>query len=75
MTSREIVDGVIASVNAKIARRKRNFEHLCKLANEMNDQRMADIMTAQVQLLERIEKDIIQVEMDAKISYMGINTD
>ncbi|MBQ5896233.1 MAG: hypothetical protein IIW75_06685 [Bacteroidaceae bacterium] len=75
MTSKEIIDGVIISINAQIARRKGVAEKLHKTAKENNDYDMVIITGAQIQLLERIEKDLIQVEMNAKISYMGINTD
>ena len=75
MTSREIIDGVITSINAQIARRKATIEHSKKIAYEIADFDMIGITEAQLKLLERIEKDLIQVEMNAKISYMGINTD
>ena len=75
MTSREIIDGVMTSINAQIARRKRTIEHLKDMAVETADFDMIGTTTAQLQILERIEKDLIQVEMNAKISYMGINTD
>ena len=75
MTSREIIDGVITSINAQIARRKATAEGSKKVAVEIGDDEMIIIYNAQIQMLERIEKDLIQVEMNAKISYMGINTD
>lgn len=75
MTSREIIDGVMISINAQIARRKKDCGHLRDLAAEINDTEMIAIYNAQMKILERIEKDLIQVEMNAKISYMGINTD
>lgn len=75
MTSREIIDSVITSINAQIARRKATAEGSKKVAVEIGDDEMIIIYNAQIQILERIEKDLIQVEMNAKISYMGINTD
>lgn len=75
MTSREIIDGVMTSINAQIARRKSVAEKQRELAKEIKDFDMATICDAQIKILERIEKDLIQVEMNAKISYMGINTD
>jgi hypothetical protein len=75
MTSREIIDGVITSINAQIARRKATAEGSKKVAVEIGDDEMITVYNAQIQILERIEKDLIQVEMNAKISYMGINTD
>lgn len=75
MTSREIIDGVITSINAQIARRKQTAERQKSSALLSGDYDMITISTTQLKLLERIEKDIIQVEMNAKISYMGINTD
>lgn len=75
MTSREIIDGVITSINAQIAHRKAKTEELKKAAVENWDYEMIVTYDAQLKLLERIEKDLIQVEMNAKISYMGINTD
>lgn len=75
MTSREIIDGVISSINAQIARRKATAEGSKKVAVEIGDDEMITVYNAQIQILERIEKDLIQVEMNAKISYMGINTD
>lgn len=75
MTSKEIIDGVITSINAQIARRKGVAEKHLALASEINDYEMQNICNAQVKILERIEKDLIQVEMNAKISYMGVNTD
>lgn len=75
MTSREIIDGVMASINAQIARRKATTEGSKKVAVEIGDDEMITVYDAQIKILERIEKDLIQVEMNAKISYMGVNTD
>lgn len=75
MTSREIIDGVMTSINAQIAHRMALAEKSKKVAAEINDTEMIAIYNAQIKILERIEKDLIQVEMNAKISYMGINTD
>ena len=75
MTSKEIIDGVILSINARIGHRIEGCRHLRDLAQECNDLDMAGKMTAQMQILERLKKDLIQIEMNAKISYMGINTD
>ena len=75
MTSREIIDGVMTSINAQIARRKATAEGSKKVAVEIGDDEMITIYNAQIQMLERIEKDLIQVEINAKISYMGINID
>lgn len=75
MTSREIIDGVMTSINAQIARRKRAATLTKSNAESLQDETMLTISNAQLILLERIEKDLIQVEINAKISYMGINTD
>ena len=75
MTSREIIDGVITSINAQIARRMGVAEKQLAIAIEIEDDQMQHICNAQIKTLERIQKDLIQVEMNAKISYMGINTD
>lgn len=75
MTSREIIDGVISSINAQIARRKTTALKSKMAAAQICDIEMISICDAQIKILERIEKDLIQVEMNAKISYMGINTD
>ena len=75
MTSREIIDGVITSINAQIARRKATAKGSKKVAEEIGDDEMITTFNAQIAILERIEKDLIQIEMNAKISYMGINTD
>lgn len=75
MTSKEIIDGVILSINAQIARRKGVAEKQLAMASEINDEEMQNICNAQIKILERIEKDLIQVEMNARISYMGINTE
>lgn len=75
MKANEIIDGVMTSINAQIRRRMGVAEKLKKTAKENNDYDMVLISDAQLQILERIEKDLIQVEMNAKISYMGINTD
>lgn len=73
MTSREIIDGVMTSINAQIARRKRAATLTKSNAESLQDETMLTISNAQLILLERIEKDLIQVEMNAKISYMGID--
>lgn len=73
MTSREIIDGVITSINAQIARRKATAVKSKMVAAQICDVEMISICDAQIKILERIEKDLIQVEMNAKISYMGIN--
>ncbi len=75
MKANEIIDGVMTSINAQIARRMALAEKSKKVAAEINDTEMIAIYNAQIKILERIEKDLIQVEMNAKISYMGINTD
>lgn len=75
MTSREIIDGVMTSINAQIARRKATAVGSKKVAVEIGDDEMIIIYNAQIQMLERIEKDLIQVEMNSKISYMGVITD
>lgn len=75
MTSREIIDGVMTSINAQIARRMGVCEKQLAMASEINDEEMQNICNAQIKILERIEKDLIQVEINARISYMGINTD
>lgn len=75
MTSKEIIDGVILSINAKIARRKEKAAKLQKEAIEAKDGHMAELFGAELITLERIEKDLIQVEINAKISHMGINTE
>lgn len=75
MTSREIIDGVITSINAQIARRKATAVKSKMAAAQICDVEMISICDAQIKILERIEKDLIQVEMNAKISYMGVNTD
>lgn len=75
MTSREIIDGVMTSINAQIRRRKGVAEKQLAMASEINDEEMQNICNAQIKILERIEKDLIQVEINARISYMGINTD
>lgn len=75
MTSREIIDGVITSISAQIARRKGVAEKQLSMASEINDEEMQNICNAQIKILERIEKDLIQVEINAKIAYMGINTE
>lgn len=75
MTSNEIIDGVIASINAQVHRRKADAKKLKMVAEQISDADMLSICNAQIKILERIEKDLIQVEMNAKISYMGINTD
>lgn len=75
MTSREIIDSVLASVNAQIARRKRAATLTKSNAESLQDETMLTISNAQLILLERIEKDLIQVEINAKISYMGVNVE
>lgn len=75
MTSKEIIDGVMTSINAQIRRRMGVAERQLAIAREIKDSEMQDICNAQIKLLNRIQKDLIQVEMNAKISYMGINTD
>lgn len=75
MTSKEIIDGVITSINAQIARRKATAVKSKMVAAQICDVEMISICDAQIKMLERLEKDLIQVEMNAKISYMGINTD
>lgn len=75
MTSREIIDGVMTSINAQIARRMGMVERQLAIAIEIKDEEMKDICRAQKSILERIEKDLIQVKMNAKISYMGVNSD
>lgn len=72
MTSREIIDGVITSINAQIARRKATAIKSKMVASQICDGEMIPIYDAQIKILERIEKDLIQVEMNAKVSYMGI---
>lgn len=75
MTSREIIDGVMTSINAQIRRRMGVAEKQLAMASEIKDEEMQNICNAQIKILERIEKDLIQVEMNARISYMGISTD
>lgn len=75
MTSSEIIDGVMTSINAQIRRRMGVVEKQLAIATEIKDEQMQHVCNAQIKTLERIEKDLIQVEMNAKISYMGINTD
>lgn len=75
MTSKEIIDGVITSINAQIARRKATAVKSKMVSAQICDIEMVEICNAQIKILERLEKDLIQVEMNAKISYMGINTD
>lgn len=75
MTSKEIIDGVITSINAQIARRKATAVKSKMDAAQICDIEMVEICNAQIKILERIEKDLIQVEMNAKISYMGVNVE
>lgn len=75
MKSNEIIEDVLASVNAQIRRRMGVAEKQLAVAIEIKDEEMQRICCAQRTILERIEKDLIQVEMNAKISYMGINID
>ena len=75
MTSKEIIDGVITSINAQIHRRMGVAEKQLAIAIEIEDEQMQRVCNAQIKTLERLEKDLIQVEMNAKITYMGINTD
>lgn len=73
MEAKEIIDGVMISIKTQIARRKARATKMQKQAVEVSDERMAEICGAYITILERIEKDLIQVEMNAKISYMGID--
>lgn len=75
MTSKEIIDSVLASVNAQIARRMATAERLHADASKIGDFTMMHKQSAVHDVLERLQKDMIQVEMNAKISFMGINTD
>lgn len=75
MKATEIIDGVMTSINAQIARRKAAAVKSKMVAAQICDIEMISICNAQIKILERIEKDLIQVEMNAKISYMGINTE
>lgn len=75
MKANEIISDIITSVNAQIARRKAKAARLQKEAVEAKDGHMAEIFGAEIVTLERIEKDLIQVEINAKISYMGIETE
>jgi len=75
MKANEIINDVMTSINAQIRRRMGVAEKQLAIASEINDYEMQNICNAQIKILERIEKDLIQVEMNAKISYMGINTD
>lgn len=75
MTSKEIIDSVLASVNAQIARRMATATKLSADASKIGDLTMVSKQNAIRDVLERLQKDLIQVEMNAKISYMGINTD
>ena len=75
MTSKEIIDGVITSINAQIARRIATAKKLQKEASNARDAEMFRTQNAVITALERVQKDLIQVEMNAKISYMGINTE
>lgn len=75
MKANEIIEDVLASVNAQIRRRMGVAEKQLAIAIEIEDNEMQNICNSQIKILERIEKDLIQVEMNAKISYMGINTD
>lgn len=75
MKATEIIDGVMTSINAQIRRRMGVAEKQLALTSKINDYEMQNICNAQIKILERIEKDLIQVEMNAKISYMGVNTD
>lgn len=73
MTSKEIIDGVMTSINAQIARRKATAVKSKMVAAQICDVEMISIYDAQIKILERLEKDLIQVEINAKISYMGID--
>lgn len=75
MKVNEIIEDVLASVNAQIARRKATALKSKMAAAQICDIEMVEICNAQIKILERIEKDLIQVEMNAKISYMGVETD
>lgn len=75
MKANEIIDGVMTSINAQIRRRMGVEERQLAIAGEIKDTYMQDLCKAKLKMLERIQKDLIQVEMNAKISYMGINTD
>lgn len=75
MTSKEIIDSVLASVNAQIARRMATATKLSADAAKIGDLTMVSKQNAIRDVLERLKKDLIQVEMNAKISYMGIETD
>lgn len=75
MKANEIISDILASVNAQLHHRMTKCENQRALAIHLGDKEMQTICDAQVKILERIEKDLIQVEMNAKISYMGINTD
>ena len=75
MTSREIIDGVMTSINAQIARRMATAEKLSADASKIGDLTMVSKQNAIRDVLERLQKDLIQVEINSKISYMGINTD
>lgn len=75
MKANDIIDGVITSINAQIARRKATAVKSKMDAAQICDIEMVEICNAQIKILERLEKDLIQVEMNAKISYMGVNTD
>lgn len=75
MKATEIIDGVMTSINAQIAHRKATAVKSKMVAAQICDIEMISICNAQIKILERIEKDLIQVEMNAKISYMGINAD
>lgn len=75
MKATEIIDGVMISINAQIRRRMGVAEKQLEIAKEIGDEEMQLICNSQIRTLERIEKDLIQVELNAKVSYMGINTD
>lgn len=75
MKANEIISDVMTSINAQIRRRMGVAEKQLAVASEINDYEMQNICIAQIKILERIEKDLIQVEMNAKISYMGIDAD
>lgn len=75
MKANEIITDVMTSINAQIRRRMGIAEKQLAIAVDIEDDEMQHICNAQIKILERIEKDLIQVEMNAKISHMGINAD
>ena len=75
MKANEIITDVMTSVNAQIRHRIGVVKKQLAIAIDIEDNEMQQICNAQIKILERIEKDLIQVEMNSKISYMGINND